>query len=1515
MSDTISLDGGTPFTVLLIPLEFTSWSMAKPWSYTANFAIEEGLRACGARCTVLPALCQAPDVPLRSWLNHAQRVIGTQRFDQVWLWLVHCPYPESFLDWVAQLAPVRVGFVMESLEYDAEEYRRYPHLRGRDARVMQGCRYLTHLLTVDEEDARRCNDRGLVRALFWPPSVPARFLTDTIDLPSHPKGAFYGESYGVRETWLSWPSLAPWLVHAPQAESRTTFPQRFDELHRQVADQFRAGRRWDFEAMERYVAALRELREQIFANWLAHLKQWAAIVNLPTLLKSYPGRVVEAMAAGRPVLSWSIPNRPNTRALFEDNREILLVPNTNPDALAAELELVIRDSSFAATLARAALQKIRRYHTSEYRLDQTLRWMRTGAEPEYGLGRETSQLNACGPSCGEDEDPALRQSSTAPQPAFRLGGKHQQKAQATAERIQPGERRTDHMRTDEFYTQLFVNQPAWSGPEPNADEAARWAKIAACLEFVRRDLLATDAHRSLRLIDVGCGRGWLTNLASMYGTCEGIEPVAAVIDHARRLFPEVRFEVGTAETVTARPDFEPYDIVLCSEVIEHVPYADKAAFLQGLAALLKPGGYLVLTTPRGDVWEEWQKVAHPNQPIEDWLTENQLGQLLREQGFHPRGCDRIYVELPALSYVPAPMPRDFATRRLLPIYQVWVCQWAPGETAFPRPFCRSALVSVVVPTYNRPERLREALASLARQTFRDFEVIVVNDGGQDVSAVVAEANRDGRITYIVHDKNRGLAAARNTGLRHARGRYIAYLDDDDRFLPDHLEVLVTALAGGTHKVAYTDAWRVHERKEGDRFVEIGRDVPYSRDFDPALLLVSNYIPVLCIVHERACLEQVGLFDESLFAHEDWDLWIRMATQFAFLHVKKTTAEFTWRNDGSSMTSGRPDAFARTTEIIYRKYSPYSDHLPIVRAAQAQRSGHLRLRQTTREVTCSIIIPVWNKVELTRRCLEALATTPDEPRWEVIIVDNGSTDGTSALLAELGGDVRIIRNDENLGFAKACNQGAKAARGRYLVFLNNDTIPQSGWLEALVREVEEHADVAVVGSKLLYPDGTIQHAGVAFSHVWFTPYHLYQGCPADLPAVNRRREFQAVTAACMLVRREVFDEVGGFDEGYRNGFEDVDLCLKVRERGWKIVYQPKSVLYHLESQTPGRKAHDADNSRLFLTRWGSCWWLADEDLLAFEDGFYCEYPTVNSVQQRPLIDPAQRERWQVVAETQLAGQRRNFEAVRSRLRKPDRWPDNPMVLRWGARVAQVLDEAEAAEQLWRRVLELKEDPEARTALAKAALAAGRLEEAEAQLTRIRAGAQGGGEAWLLQGVLAMQRQAFGEAAAPFDAALAEGADRRKARLGLVMARLGLLETEYSEQQKPHDIGQKPAARKDAQESPVRQWAHHAESAWELAVALLEECPDDAEVIHWLLRAGRVLERWAALAERLARFVQRNPGELAIRYAWAGVLLRCGRVDEARREAETIRLLQPDFQGLRDLEKALEANGQEVEVNSG
>jgi GT2 family glycosyltransferase len=218
------------------------------------------------------------------------------------------------------------------------------------------------------------------------------------------------------------------------------------------------------------------------------------------------------------------------------------------------------------------------------------------------------------------------------------------------------------------------------------------------------------------------------------------------------------------------------------------------------------------------------------------------------------------------------------------------------------------------------------------------------------------------------------------------------------------------------------------------------------------------------------------------------------------------------------------------------------------------------------VRASVVVPAHNRAGLTRRCLElVLADLP--PGCEAILVDDASTDATPELAAELGGAVRSLRLDENRGFAAACNAGAEAAAGDWLVFLNNDTEPRPGWLAALLDHGEANRMAQVVGAKLLYPGGEIQHAGIAIGQDGY-PHNLYAGFPGDHPATEKPRRLQAVTGACMAVWRTTFERLRGFDQGYFNSMEDVDFCLRIGEAGGEVHYCPAAVVIHHESASRG-----------------------------------------------------------------------------------------------------------------------------------------------------------------------------------------------------------------------------------------------------------------------------------------------------------------------------------------------------------
>lgn len=262
-----------------------------------------------------------------------------------------------------------------------------------------------------------------------------------------------------------------------------------------------------------------------------------------------------------------------------------------------------------------------------------------------------------------------------------------------------------------------------------------------------------------------------------------------------------------------------------------------------------------------------------------------------------------------------------------------------------------------------------------------------------------------------------------------------------------------------------------------------------------------------------------------------------------------------------------------------------------------------------ETEASIIIPVRNNWDFTRACLKALGRTLRGEAVEVIVADNASTDvtpqGCPALGASLfGARFHYLRLEQNINFGPASNLGAKNAAGKYLIFLNNDTVPLDGWYRPLLNDFAAFPDIAATGPLLLYPKTaplghTVQHlGGFVSSHLHVG--HLYEGLPEASPLVKKRRFFQFITAACLVMPRALFFEAGMFDEAFINGFEDVELCARLRQRGKWMTVNPASRVIHYQSQTPGRHAHEKENSAL-LRQKGLKFFVPDRHLHVERDG--------------------------------------------------------------------------------------------------------------------------------------------------------------------------------------------------------------------------------------------------------------------------------------------------------------------------
>jgi Flp pilus assembly protein TadD len=258
----------------------------------------------------------------------------------------------------------------------------------------------------------------------------------------------------------------------------------------------------------------------------------------------------------------------------------------------------------------------------------------------------------------------------------------------------------------------------------------------------------------------------------------------------------------------------------------------------------------------------------------------------------------------------------------------------------------------------------------------------------------------------------------------------------------------------------------------------------------------------------------------------------------------------------------------------------------------------------------------------------------------------------------------------------------------------------------------------------------------------------------------------------------------------------------------------------------------------------------------------------------LTDSNERRRWELVAKAQRLAQRQEREGLRAVLSRTSEWPEDEWVLRWAAMVCRIIEARDLSGLFWERVLRIVDDPEARCALAKAALEDGSVGTAEEHVAALLRLKPDHAEGWLMQAVISMQRQEFEGAEKQFEHAFRLGADAKRSQLGMGMAVVG---------------------------------HNQPEKAWHICRHLSAEYPDDQEVLHWLLRVGVSLERWEPLSDDLERYIVRNPGDLSARFAYAGTLLRLGRTEAARKEYDTIRVLNPGFEGLEDLAKSLSAAG--------
>jgi GT2 family glycosyltransferase len=506
------------------------------------------------------------------------------------------------------------------------------------------------------------------------------------------------------------------------------------------------------------------------------------------------------------------------------------------------------------------------------------------------------------------------------------------------------------------------------------------------------------------------------------------------------------------------------------------------------------------------------------------------------------------------------------------------------------------LVSIVCPAH-RP-RLSDfvaAVESVLAQTYPHWELIIVDDASRSLEltrCIAAFRDQDKRIKAVTLKTNRGISGATNAGVAQAKGRYVAFLDHDDLLASRAIEfMLASALRTGA-QMLYSDEDKIDD--DG-----IFSEVNFKPDWNYRLLLAVNYVCHLLMV-ERAQLDKVGLFRTACDGAQDHDIVVRLSEAIPndrIVHVPEVL--YHWRKTPvSTAVTGGTKTYAVTAGI-----RAIQDHL--------ERKGISGRVNSPRGITCfeidweitqepaiTVIIPYREHVDITRACLEALWANTDYASYHVVLVDNWSVSDEALAFADamkgrLG--ISVMRIEEPFNYSRLNNLAVAHSRSDLLLFMNNDVfVSDPGWLRAMVGEMLADPLVGIVGNKLLYPSGLVQHGGVILG-VGGVADHAHKGLAADEPGYVARaicaQELSAVTAACMLCRRSVFETVGGFDEkDLQVAFNDVDLCLKVGKAGYRVIWTPGSVAEHRESLSRGDDMRVEQQVRFFqenetmLTRW-------------------------------------------------------------------------------------------------------------------------------------------------------------------------------------------------------------------------------------------------------------------------------------------------------------------------------------------
>ncbi len=485
------------------------------------------------------------------------------------------------------------------------------------------------------------------------------------------------------------------------------------------------------------------------------------------------------------------------------------------------------------------------------------------------------------------------------------------------------------------------------------------------------------------------------------------------------------------------------------------------------------------------------------------------------------------------------------------------------------------LISVVMPTYNPPIKFLEmAIESVQKQLYENWEFCIADDASTDPKVkecLEKYAAKDDRIKIVIREENGHISASSNSALELATGEFVALLDHDDEFTEHALYMVVEALNENKElDIIFSDEDKMNEQGT--------RHGPHLKPgWNRALFYCQNYVSHLG-VYRTSVLKEIGGFRKGYEGSQDYDLALRALEKTTDARIKHIPhILYHWRAISGS-TALCIDEKSYAVEAGRKALKSHLDRIGIkAEIVPSEISMHHRAVYELPEdlPLISVIIPTRDQVETLKTCVNGLLHGTDYVNLEVIIMDNGSQeDETLAYFKELKKDKRfqVIHHDKPFNYSELNNIGAKHAKGDYFLLLNNDVEPLNrDWLIEMLRQMV-FEDVGIVGAKLYYPNKTLQHAGVVLSTVGIADHLFRFLTPDDYGYFARSKmsqEFVAVTAACMLVKRKVFEELEGLDDqNLAVAFNDVDFCLRAHEKGYRIVYTPFATLTHYESLSRG-----------------------------------------------------------------------------------------------------------------------------------------------------------------------------------------------------------------------------------------------------------------------------------------------------------------------------------------------------------